>query len=100
MSTDKKADFSDVSAKVDSTAEKVAKADFSDVSARVDSTAELVGAQTYTIQKGDSLSRIAKQHYGDANAWKQIYEANRDVIQDPDRIHPGQTIKLPAKPGA
>lgn len=100
MSPEKKADFSDVSAKVDSSAETATKADFSDVSARVDSSGELIGAQTYTVQKGDSLSRIAKHHYGDANAWKQIFEANRDVIQDPDRIHPGQVIKLPAKPGA
>ncbi|CAN7544234.1 LysM peptidoglycan-binding domain-containing protein [Pseudoxanthomonas sp. LjRoot143] len=96
MSTEKKADFSDVTAKVDSTAEKAA--DFSDVTARVDSTAEIVGEQSYTIEKGDTLSKIAKTHYGSANAWKQIFEANRDVIDDPDRIFPGQVIKLPPKP--
>jgi nucleoid-associated protein YgaU len=96
MSTEKKADFSDVTAKVDSTAEKAA--DFSDVSARVDSTAEIIGEQSYTIEKGDTLSKIAKAHYGSANAWKQIFEANRDVIDDPDRIFPGQVIKLPPKP--
>jgi nucleoid-associated protein YgaU len=96
MSTEKKADFSDVTAKVDSTAEKAA--DFSDVTARVDSTAEIIGEQSYTIEKGDTLSKIAKTHYGSANAWKQIFEANRDVIDDPDRIFPGQVIKLPPKP--
>ncbi len=96
MSTEKKADFSDVTAKVDSTAEKAA--DFSDVTARVDSTAEIVGEQSYTIEKGDTLSKIAKAHFGNANAWKQIFEANRDVIDDPDRIFPGQVIKLPPKP--
>lgn len=96
MSTEKKADFSDVTAKVDSTAEKAA--DFSDVTARVDSTAEIIGEQSYTIEKGDTLSKIAKTHYGSANAWKQIFEANRDTINDPDRIFPGQVIKLPPKP--
>ena len=96
MSTEKKADFSDVTAKVDSTAEKAA--DFSDVTARVDSTAEIIGEHSYTIEKGDTLSKIAKTHYGSANAWKQIFEANRDVLDDPDRIFPGQVIKLPPKP--
>ena len=96
MSTDKKADFSDVSARVDSTADVVQKADFSDVSARVDSTAEIVGEQQYTVQKGDSLSKIAKNLLGDANAWKRIFEANRDVLDDPDKIFPGQTLRIPA----
>ena len=98
MSTEKKADFSDVSAKVTSTEQVVEKADFSDVTARVDSTEEIVGEQSYTIEKGDTLSKIAKTHYGSANAWKQIFEANRDVIDDPERIFPGQVIKLPPKP--
>jgi nucleoid-associated protein YgaU len=95
MSTEKKADFSDVTAKVDSTAEQVKKADFSDVSATVDSTAEIIGERTYTIEKGDTLSKIAKEQLGHASAWKQIFEANRDVLDDPDRIFPGQVIKLP-----
>lgn len=95
MSSDKKADFSGVSANVETTEQKVEKADFSGVTARVDSTEELVGEQTYTIGKGDTLSKIAKDHYGNANAWKRIFEANRDVIDDPDRIFPGQVIKLP-----
>lgn len=93
MSTEKKADFSDVTAKVDSTEQKAA--DFSDVSAKVDSTEEIIGQRTYTIEKGDTLSKIAKEHLGHASAWKQIFEANRDVLDDPDRIFPGQVIKLP-----
>ena len=97
MSTDKKADFSGVTAKVDSTEQLVEKADFSGVTARVDSTEELIGEQTYTIEKGDTLSKIAKEQLGHASAWKQIFEANRDVIDDPDRIFPGQVIKLPPK---
>lgn len=93
MSTEKKADFSDVTAKVDSTEQKLA--DFSDVTAKVDSTEEIIGERTYTIEKGDTLSKIAKEQLGHASAWKQIFEANRDVLDDPDRIFPGQVIKLP-----
>ena len=51
----------------------------------------------YTVQAGDSLSKIAKREYGDANAWNRIYEANRDIIKDPDLIHPGQHLVIPAK---
>lgn len=93
MSTDKKADFSGVTAKVDSTEQKAA--DFSGVTAKVDSTEEIIGERTYTIEKGDTLSKIAKEQLGHASAWKQIFEANRDVLDDPDRIFPGQVIKLP-----
>jgi nucleoid-associated protein YgaU len=49
----------------------------------------------YVIKSGDSLSKIAKQHYGNAGEWKKIYQANRDVIKDPDLIHPGQKIVIP-----
>ena len=96
MSTEKKADFSGVSAKVDSTADQVPKADFSGVSTSVDSTAEVVGV-TYTVAAGDTLSKIAKEHLGSANAWNKIYEANRDQLDDPDKIKPGQVLKLPPK---
>lgn len=50
----------------------------------------------YTIQKGDTLSAIAKSHYGDANKWHDLFEANREVIKDPDKIYPGQKIRVPA----
>lgn len=96
MSTDKKADFSGVSSSVDTTAEQAPKADFSGVTSSVDSSAEVVDA-TYTVEKGDSLSKIAKQHLGDANAWNRIFEANRDILDDPDKIQPGQVLKLPNK---
>ena len=49
----------------------------------------------YTIQSGDTLSGIAKQHYGDANRWHDLFEANREVIKDPDKIYPGQRIRVP-----
>jgi len=49
----------------------------------------------YEIQSGDTLSKIAKRVYGDAMAYKKIFEANREVIEDPDRIFVGQRIRLP-----
>lgn len=52
--------------------------------------------QTYEIQSGDSLSKIAKKFYGQANDWNKIYEANKDVIKDPNMIYPGQKIVIPA----
>ena len=51
--------------------------------------------QTYTVVAGDSLSKIAKRYYGDANKWPRIHEANRDQISNPDLIHPGQRLKIP-----
>jgi nucleoid-associated protein YgaU len=52
-------------------------------------------SSTYTVVSGDSLSQIAKRHYGDASKWKAIFEANRDLISNPDLIHPGQVLTLP-----
>lgn len=49
----------------------------------------------YVIQSGDSLSKIAKQYYGNAMDYPKIFEANREVIKDPDLIYPGQKIRIP-----
>ncbi len=49
----------------------------------------------YTIQSGDTLSKIAKQYLGDAMAYPKIFDANREVIQDPNKIYPGQKIRIP-----
>lgn len=49
----------------------------------------------YEIASGDTLSKIAKQFYGDANAYPRIFEANREVIKDPDLIFVGQKIRIP-----
>ena len=69
--------------------------DFSDVEGGSSSTA--VGSfKMYTVEKGDSLSKIAKAEYGDAKLWTQIFEANRDTIKNPDLIRPGQVLKIPA----
>jgi nucleoid-associated protein YgaU len=51
--------------------------------------------KTYTVVQGDSLSKIAKREYGDASKWRQIYQANRDVIENPDLIEPGQNLIIP-----
>jgi|SRR5687767_15341182 len=52
--------------------------------------------RSYTVKSGDTLSAIAKQHLGDANAYMKIYEANRDQLSDPDKIKPGQVLKIPS----
>ncbi len=52
-------------------------------------------AKTYTVQSGDTLSKIAKQHLGDANAYMKIFDANKDQLSDPDKIKPGQVLKIP-----
>jgi len=53
------------------------------------------GQQTYTVKSGDSLSKIAGNYSG--ITWQQIFEANKDQISDPNLIHPGQVLKIPAK---
>ena len=76
------------------------KPDFSNVKSGSSSTAPRPAApaeQIYTVVAGDSLSKISKKLYGDANQWKRIFEANRDQIKNPDLIHPGQKLKIPAK---
>lgn len=62
-------------------------------------TSGTVGGQThtYTVKAGDTLSKIAKEHLGDANAYMAIFEANRDQLTDPNMIKPGQVLKIPAK---
>jgi LysM repeat protein len=51
--------------------------------------------KTYTVQPGDSLSKIAKQFYGDANSYMKIFEANKDKLTDPNKIQVGQVLKIP-----
>jgi nucleoid-associated protein YgaU len=52
----------------------------------------------YTIVSGDSLSKIAKRYYGDAMKWKTLFEENKEIIQNPDLIYPGQVIRVPKSP--
>ena len=51
--------------------------------------------QTYTVKAGDTLSKIAKQFYGNANDYNKIFEANKDQLSNPDRINVGQELKIP-----
>ncbi|HEY6050262.1 MAG TPA: LysM peptidoglycan-binding domain-containing protein [Thermoanaerobaculia bacterium] len=80
------------------------KPDFSDVVSGSSSTASSPGgsstqpaaaARTYVVQSGDSLSKISKKFYGDANSWKRIFEANKDVVKNPDLIQPGWKLRIP-----
>ena len=81
------------------------KPDFSDVVSGSSSTApeepdpsSLSSAATermYIVQSGDSLSKIAKKFYGDANRWKTLFDANRHVVKNPDIIQPGWRIRIP-----
>lgn len=88
-------DFSDTTSRSSSTP-PAPKADFSDVTSGSSTTApDISTGKTYTVKSGDSLSKIAKQVYGDANAWRRIYDANRDKIKNPDLIHPGQEFTIP-----
>ena len=71
--------------------------DFSSVQGGSSSTAATTApARTYTVVSGDSLSKIAQREYGHASQWTRIYEANRDLLTDPDKILPGQKLKIPA----
>jgi nucleoid-associated protein YgaU len=90
------ADFSDVggSSNTSSSGSSGGTADFSDVKAGSSTTAP-TGGQTYTVKSGDSLSKIAKRFYGDADKWKKIHAANSDKIPNPDLIHPGLQLTIP-----
>jgi nucleoid-associated protein YgaU len=53
------------------------------------------GERTYTVKSGDTLSKIAKETLGNANSYMDIFNANKDVLSDPDQIKPGQVLKIP-----
>ena len=52
-------------------------------------------AVMYTVRRGDTLSKIAKEHYGDARKYPVIFEANRPMLTHPDKIYPGQMLRIP-----
>jgi nucleoid-associated protein YgaU len=60
----------------------------------VGSAAQVV-EKTYTVKAGDTLSKIAQQQLGDATAYMAIFEANRNLLKDPDKIQPGQVLRIP-----
>ena len=80
------------------------RSDFSNVRSGGSSTAQGItlpqptsgtGQHTYTVVGRDTLSKIAQLEYGDAKQWRKIFEANRDQIEDPDLIFPGQVLRIP-----
>jgi nucleoid-associated protein YgaU len=54
-------------------------------------------SQYHLVSRGDTLSAIAKQFYGNANAYMQIFEANKPMLSHPDKIYPGQVLRIPPK---
>lgn len=70
--------------------------------ARVDDQLEVVKPETeakyYTVVKGDTLSKIAKELYGDAMKYPVIFEANKPMLTNPDLIYPGQVLRIPPQP--
>jgi len=58
-------------------------------------TSSTPAARTYTVQPGDSLSKISKQVYGNASMYMKIFEANKDKLDDPDKIRPGMDLRIP-----
>jgi nucleoid-associated protein YgaU len=57
--------------------------------------APMPAAKTYTVKAGDTLSAIAKEHLGNAASYMKIFELNKDQLTDPDKIRPGQVLRLP-----
>jgi LysM repeat protein len=71
-------------------------AKYADLTADIGIDASLpVPARIYAVLAGDTLSKIAKQFYGDAAQYQKIFEANRDQLKDPDKIQVGQKLKVP-----
>ena len=54
------------------------------------------GNNLYTVESGDTLSKIAEKRMGDASDWRKIFEANRPMLKDPDKIYPGQVLRIPS----
>jgi nucleoid-associated protein YgaU len=52
-------------------------------------------ATFYTVQRGDTLSKIAREHYGNASKYPVIFEANQPMLREPDKIYPGQKLRIP-----
>jgi len=98
MGNTDKPDFSNVQSGTSTTAPAKTAPDFSNVQSGSSTTAP-AAATTYTVVSGDTLSKIAKKFFGNANRWHEIYDANRDQISNPDLIRVGQVLKIPAAAG-
>ncbi len=73
----------------------VSKVDADGLRAPKPKAEEVSKDEFYEIRSGDTLGKIAKQFYGKSSAYMKIFEANREVISDPDKIYPGQKIRIP-----
>jgi LysM repeat protein len=62
-----------------------------------DSNGTVDSRQFYEVRKGDTLSRIARDFYGDPNAWRQIWDANRETLESPDNLLPGKQLIIPPR---
>jgi nucleoid-associated protein YgaU len=71
-------------------------ADIKATGAPATGTTGTAAAATYTVKSGDTLSKIAKEQLGNANAYMEIFNENRDQLSDPNKISPGQVLKIPA----
>jgi len=67
----------------------------SEVEDKIEVEAKEPEATFYTVVRGDTLSGIAKKHYGNANKYMVIFEANKPMLEHPDRIYPGQVLRIP-----
>ncbi len=75
---------------------KAIDAKFADLTADINVDSSLPApAKVYEVVGGDTLSKIAKTFYGDANKYMKIFEANKDQLKDPDKIKVGQKLKIP-----
>jgi nucleoid-associated protein YgaU len=96
---EKKPDFSNVVSGSGDSAGSGGSPDFSNVVSGSSSSAVSPpgsgGDRFYVVERGDSLSKISKMFYGDANHWKRIFDANRDVIRNADLIQPGWKLRIP-----
>jgi LysM repeat protein len=57
-------------------------------------------AAFYTVESGDTLWKISKEHYGEGGKYMLLFEANKPMLQDPDKIYPGQVLRIPPLPAA
>ena len=79
------------------TAEAIAEVDNAQLNEVAAAEAAPVAAQTYTVQHGDTLSKISERYFGNSHSYMKIYEANRDKLSDPDKIQVGQELTIPAE---
>lgn len=81
---------------INSVEDKIATASVGTLATSTPSTAATDTPNFYQVKAGDTLSSIAKKVYGDANKYNQIFEANKPMLSHPDKIYPGQTLRIPA----